>query len=530
MCGITGPVAFGATGAAGARVPVKISPPGQISLVAVNARQNRILGLKRFEDMLELARAFRFRPPAFNGGRRGAVFAPDVAVISEFRETNIEIFHRLMKQKFDEPYEMVGPHNVQAALIINTRTVELVGDVQLVDDVCMNDKTSETPRLNREYPMARLREISTGSLFTVIGVHLSKDYSHTGISDCLIKNVEALRTAVQNDQGAAFIAGDFNYRPTTLRYECDPHEQGEPIRWWTVMTQGEEAEPAREFVDTVKAFHRDRSISMQDEWTYEGPTRVTTCDGKRGKRRARIDYIFASGVEVAEAHADHPGWSDPLNHKYSDHRFVLGRYVLSGPPRVNRPSATQLAAGAIQVAWEPVESATGYIVYRARPNSAYAAIARPSAETTTFDDVNTSHGVTYRYSIAAVGADTGEGVESAPISGEADARGPAVIGIVPAAGAEKVLSKITIRAKFNEWVRRGSITDRTISLYRNGNRVPGRVIRQGGFVIDFDPTYRLKKGEWYTIVVRPVEDVLGNAGPTFKSRFSTVEPRKKRRR
>jgi hypothetical protein len=82
---------------------------------------------------------------------------------------------------------------------------------------------------------------------------------------------------------------------------------------------------------------------------------------------------------------------------------------------------------------------------------------------------------------------------------------------------------------FDEYVAPGSITDSTVSIYRDSRRVPGQLIRRGGFVIKFNPTYALKKGQTFTIVVKPVTDVLGNAGPVFKSRFSTVAPPRKRR-
>lgn len=528
MGGLLNPVSSGAATSA-SRPPAKASPPGQVSVATVNARQNRILRLKRFTALLELAKAFRFRPPAFNGGVQEAVIAPDVAVISEFRETNVEILTNLMEEKFDEPYVLVGPDDVQAALIVNTRTVEVVGEIQIVEDVCMNDETSNTPRLNREYPMARLREKSTGSLFTVLGVHLSRDYSSTGFSDCLVKNIRSMRSALENEAGAAFAAGDINFRSTSLPYECDPNEHGEAARWWTVMTEGDAESGSRRYIDAVRAFHRERSLTMVDEWTYEHPSKVVTCDGTEGIRRSRIDYLFASDAQVAEAHADHPGWTIPENYKYSDHRFVLGRFVLSGPPRVTRPVSTQMAGGVIQLSWEPVEGATGYIVYRARPEGSYTDIARPTADITSFEDHSTTHDVTYRYAVAAVGVDTGQGIESPPAWEVADARGPVVTSIVPSRGAVNVKPTITVRATFGEWVDANSVGRKTISVYRNGNRVSGRVIRRGGFVLEFDPTYALKKGETFTIVVRPVRDVLGNAGPVFKSRFSTVEPPKRRR-
>src|SRR5688500_228973 len=95
MCGVY-PVVSSASTPAYTSTRLKDSPPGQISIATINARQNEILGPQRFEALLELALAFRTRPPAFNGGTRGAVFAPDVIAINEFREANVEIFTRQM--------------------------------------------------------------------------------------------------------------------------------------------------------------------------------------------------------------------------------------------------------------------------------------------------------------------------------------------------------------------------------------------------------------------------------------------------
>lgn len=526
MLGLVGPVASGATGT---RVRVKLSPPGQVSIAAINARQNEILGLKRFQALLELARAFRSRPLAFNGGASGAVIAPDVIAINEFRELNVEVFDRLVRNKFDEPYQIVGPTDKQAGFIVNTRTVEPLGEVQMVDDACLHDEASDMPRHRRQYPLARFREISTGSLFTVISVHLARDYSSSGESDCLAKNVRALRAAVANDPGAVFVAGDFNFRATEPQYECDSAELAPSTHWWNVMTEGDDAAD-RKFVDSVQAFHRERSLSMVDEWTFQTSTSVTLCNGGVGHRRARIDYIFTSGAEVAEAHADHPGWSDPANYQYSDHRFVLGRFVLSGPPRVPAPTTVQQAGGVIEVSWPPVEGAASYIVYRARPARDYATLATVGGDVNSLVDTETIHGTVYRYAIAAVGPDAGQGVESRPVWQEADALGPIVTSIEPGRDAQGVKPDVTIRASFSEYVKPSSVTSSTISLFRNGNRVPGSVVRKGGFVIKFNPAFLLKKGETFTILVRPVTDVLGNPGSVFRSRFSTVEPPKRRKR
>ena len=509
------------------RIGVKASPPGQISVATVNARQNKILSLQRIEALFELSRAFRFRPLAFNGGTQGAVIAPDVVVFSEILEDNVNVFARFMRNKFDEPYEIVQPDDIQAAFMINTRTVELQGEARVLDDVCLNDSTTDKPRMYRRYPMATFREISTNSMFSVVGVHLSREYQVSGETDCLGRNVRAIRAELENQPGAAFIAGDFNFRPTQLPYECDPYEQGDPAAWWTLLT--EPAEGERDYVDSVQWFHRARSLPMIDEWTYQHPSAVETCNGSHGVRRSRIDYIFASDAEVAEAHADHPGWTAGDNYKYSDHRFVLGRYVLTGPDRVSTPTATRQADGVIDLTWEPVTDAAKWIVYRARPGSDYRELAQLTAELTTFSDHDTEHDITYRYAVAAVGADSGQGIESPPAWETADARGPHLTGIVPGQGATGVSPTVSIRASFDEWVEASSVDANTISVYRNGNRIPGRVIRKGGFVIKFNPTFDLKKGETFTIVVRSVTDVLGNVGPVFKSRFETVEPPKKRR-
>lgn len=497
-------------------------------MATVNARQNEILGVKRFAALLNLSKAFRFRPPAFNGGTRGAVMAPDVVVVSEFREANLEILGRLMDLKFDEPYEIVGPNDARGAFVVNTRTMELQGDVELIPDSCLRDQSSTDPKVNRSYPMARFKEVSSGALFTVVGVHLSVRYPATddGVP-CRVKNMQDIRNHIENEPGATFVAGDFNFHATVDPYECDPEELGEPAGWWSVLTNPQDG--GRVYVDSVQRYRKSRGLPMANQWTHQQVASVQTCTGSMGIKRSRIDYIFASGVSVAEAGVDDPGWLDPVNPKYSDHRFVLGRYVLSGPPRTNRPTADLAPGGVIDVSWEPIVGATGWVVYRGRPGYAYTQITKLGPETTSYADRDTVHDKTYRYVIAALGADTGQGLESPPVWGTADARGPHVSGIVPGKAATNVDDRVKVRVSFDEFVAAASVTDTTISIYRNGRRVPGRLIRKGGFVLEFDPSFPLKKGDSYTLVVRPVRDVVGNTGPTFKSRFSTEQPPKKRR-
>lgn len=519
--------------------PRKISPPGQVQIATVNARQNKILGLKRFLALLDLAKALRFRPPGFNGGAQGAIIAPDIAVISEFRETNVEVLARLLRQKFDQPYEIVGPSDVQAAFIVNTKQLTLRGEVELIDDVCMNDETSDKPRFHRQYPMARFTENQTGTFVNIVGIHLARDYSPSGEKNCLVRNVRAIRDRLNQGGdpagvmgaptvGPTFIAGDFNFRPTEEPYECDPNEQTAPTRWWSSLTTPED--DTRPFVDAVHVHHRRVGEPMIDEWTYQHPAIVTTCNGSQGVRRSRLDYIFAAESVVAEAHTDHPGWSSPGVPKYSDHRYVLGRFIVSGPPQPDRVQAIPDAGGVVHLNWEPVEGTSGWVLYRARAGRQYAELARFSGETSSFDDTATEHGVTYRYSIAPIGPDDGQGLEALPAWAMADARGPHVSSITPAPGAERVSVFTRIRVTFDEWVVASSVGPNTIALFRNGRSVPGRVVRKGGFVIKFVPERPLVKGDSYTVVVRSVSDVLGNAGPVFKSRFSTVPPPKRRRR
>ena len=505
---------------AATKPPRKVSPPGQIQIATVNAKQNKILGLNRIIALIELTKALRFRPPAFNSGKARTVLAPDIAVISEFRPTNVEVLTRLMRLKFDQPYEIVGPSDVQAALIVNTATLALEGEVELITDVCRNDPSSDKPRFHREYPMARFTEVSTGAAFTVIGVHLARDYNMNGQSNCLVRNIEQLRAAVANEPGAAFMAGDFNFRPTQTPYECDAGETSPPAAWWAAITQPQDG--GRAFVDAVRQFQTEQRGSMRDHWTYQHPRPAITCNGTTGIRRSRIDYIFASDAAVAEGWTDHPGWTAPDTFNYSDHRYALGRFVLTGPDRPRRVVVTPDAGGIMHLAWEPVEGTTQWVLFRAEAGSKYVEIARLPAETLAFDDSTTIHDTRYRYSLAGIGDNGGQGREAAGAWATADARGPRVSSITPARGATNVGVNVRIRATFDEFVVADSVGDNTITLFRNGRPVRGRVVRKGGFVITFDPAQPLRRNENYTILVQRVADVLGNRGPSFTARFSTV--------
>jgi hypothetical protein len=272
---------------------------------------------------------------------------------------------------------------------------------------------------------------------------------------------------------------------------------------------------------------------MDFEWTHEQKAeKVVECTGNFHHRRSRIDYIFAADAAVAEAHADHPGWGgtipgerNPGHFKYSDHRWVWGRFVLSALPRVERPTVVPDAQGLMHVAWTPVEGAGGYVVYRAFGQHDFSVRARVAPEVTTFDDQATQHGRSYRYAIAAVGADGGQGLESRGESAFADAQGPQVTWVDPPRGAIGVGPGKAMSVRFDEGVVDDSVDQDSIRVYTNGHEIPGFVIRKFPRLLKFNPANPLRKGRLFTVVVSPgLRDRLGNTGYRYAWSFRTEEP------
>jgi hypothetical protein len=242
-----------------------------------------------------------------------------------------------------------------------------------------------------------------------------------------------------------------------------------------------------------------------------------------------------SGALVAEASADDPGWAGeepgtrhPVNKTYSDHRFVRARLVLGGPARPTAPSATAAKAGVIQLAWAPVDQATGYVLYRALPGKPYASLTRVDGSVTAYTDGATAHAQSYRYAVAAIGTDGAQGLESRPRWERADARGPRVMSITPRSGARSVPRGTSIVVRFNEPIDADSVSGSTIQLVQKARWKKGRDKTIGGRVrmtsastIMFDPAFRLRPGRTFVVRVRTVEDLLGNRGSSFRSNFST---------
>lgn len=502
--------------------PEALSPPGQVNVVTVNARQQEVLNLPSFTRMYNLAQAFRFRPEAFNGGVAGGIIAPDVIIFQEMRDSNLEIIKRLFNQKSNFHYEMVAPAQSSAKMLINTDSVTLAGEPLLWPDSCLNRDFPE--ERGRWFQVARFLEKPTGAPFAVAGVHLYTDYSITGQENCTERNIQDLRSKVEAEPSPVIVGGDFNRRPVATPFECDPEESSEPLRWYLMMTQPTVGRP---YLDAVRASKVTAHGTMGHEWTHESIKPKVRCDGVVDERRTRIDYLFSSGAVVATAHADHPGWAGPdpgsKNKKYSDHRFVWGRFVISGPPRPSAPTATAVAGGDIHISWQPVDGAQGYVVYRARGWQSYNLLTTLPAEATAYADSATQHETRYRYAIAPIGLNGGHGLESRGAVAIADERGPRIKRALPAPDSYRVDRDAIVQVVFNERVKRASVTAETIRLFRNWNSpVAGVVTRQSGRVLTFTPYRTLAKKEIYRVVVDSVSDVVGNFGPRVIWRFRTT--------
>lgn len=513
----------------------KSTPPGQIHVVTVNAKQGDVIGEPEFERMYELARALQSRPKAFNGGASGAVMVPDVILVQEIRYTNLEIFRLLLNQRFDTAqYRDVGSENGGFGVLVNINEITPVGEVMMFNDVCVTPATPlEDGRTSRMYPIARFTENRTGLPFVVAGVHLVKNYGQTGQEDCRFRNALALRSVLTSETSPVVLAGDFNQRAMMRARECDSEERSESQPWYQALTEADN--DGRGFSDAVRELHRARRASMANEWTFERRRRAELCDGSDGYRRDRIDYVFASGALAAEAHADHPGWSggEPrskhsANSKYSDHRFVWARVLISSLPRPEAPTAAAVKGGGIGVSWSPVEGVTKWIVLRSGPRSRYRAITRLPVEQTAFPDTSTRHGARYRYAIVGVGSNGEWSRESRAGAAIADGRGPIVVRVSPRAGATDVDVRTGIEVRFDERVDTAGVNSHSIRLFRGDRLLKGRVSQPGLRVLAFDPARRFKKGATYRVVVSGLSDALGNRGPRFAWRF-TSERRRRRR-
>lgn len=508
------------------------TPPGQIKIVTVNARQNAVLGIKRFEDMFELAKQLRKRPLAFNGGFTGGVSPPDVISMTEMRPSNVEIFEHIFEQRFKTKYRLAGSDNAASQFIYNPDRVTLQGEVVTWEDVCLGESSAGN-RQGRFYQFARFTENATGAPFVFAGVHIPKNFGGAG-ANCYQDNIDELKRQLAGETAPTFIVGDFNKRSVETPRECDPNELTTALPWWAAMTSTDDG--TAPFIDAVRSFHRARRLGMENEWTHEQKAKTLACDGSSVFRRSRIDYIFSRGATVAEAHADHPGWAGLVpgtkikgTHKYSDHRWAWARFGLTGPAAPIRPLATQERGGVINLTWSPVEGASGYLIYRAVGSRAFDELAKTDAATTTYQDLFTEDGRIYRYAIAAIGSDVAQSIESLGARQTADARGPRVSSTTPGPGAFGVDQKLVLKVVYDQGVDPDSVTNDRIRLYRGSKRLPGDVIQQSRRVLLFDPSFPMWRGVSHRVEVKPVRDPLGNLGGSYSWGFVTEAPPKKRR-
>jgi hypothetical protein len=508
----------GTVTAAPVKPPPKVAlPHGQIDVVTVNAHQRAVLGIKRFRAMFELSRALRTRPSAFDGGYRGGVAPPDVIVAEELRPSNLEIFQHLLRQRWQHKYVIAGPDDSSADILIDPDRVQLDGDVQTWSDPCISQRT---------YEFAHLTDIATSLKFVIAGVHWWRNYAS---STCISQNVDALRAQLSGETDPTIIGGDFNRRAVQTPFECDQNEKSTPLPWWTELTNPNDGGTA--YVDAVRTWNRAHRVGMASQWTQEQFSAKEICDGTTGYRRSRIDYLFVSGAAIGEAMVDSPGWAgtdagsfSPTNYKYSDHRYVWGRFILGGPPRPAKPSALPQRAGRVQVSWDPVAGASTYVLYRSIGGRPYDELADLDGSTTSYQDFATEDGTTYLYSIAAVGADGAQGLESPHVSATADASGPDVIRTTPSAGATAVDPGTTVDITVDEAIEPSSVGPTSVRIFRGSNRVNGRVLQPGRRELKFNPSSRLREGTTYKVIVSGLRDALGNRGHRATWTFTTVLP------
>jgi hypothetical protein len=371
-----------------APIPVAASPSEQASpgnelvVVTINVKQNTTDNAR----LVELANALRNRPITSSG----SYYAPDVIITQEMNnDVSLTAFRDDLNNVFAANYEIKGSTDpsVKAKFFLNTTTMTFES-ASTWTDVC--DAAAK-------YQLIRLRETATSKSVTVAGAHLRVGYVN---EDCRKNNVEETRR--QLDGASRSIVGDFNQRAMNTDLECDPYETSSNRPWYAAMTSTSSIDGIS-YVDAVRAYNRAKNESMAHEWTHEQKSISTLCDGTENYKRSRIDYLFVSNnVGVKEAHADHPGWANEDQRgtiacipspgcKYSDHRFVWGRFDLgslqSPPAAPTDLGATAASSTRIDLTWTAVPNATGYSIERSNDGatgwSEIASTASPGYNDTT---------------------------------------------------------------------------------------------------------------------------------------------------
>jgi endonuclease/exonuclease/phosphatase (EEP) superfamily protein YafD len=280
----------------------------EISLVTVNARQQA----KDVDDGRLGALATSIRARKLDGQSSDSA-PPDVIVVNEMNPNQLVTLVGQLDGLYGSaaayaPAEPSGKGRGKA--VINTKTVGVV-DAEQWSDVC------EPKAL---FQIADLKHLASGQDFTVASVHFSPRYPKG--DDCRRSNIEELRRRLATRKQALFIAGDFNKRCVEIERECDLEEASRPLGWWKAITKQSPLD-GRSYIDSVKTFCLSASHPIHDQWTHEQTQEGVLCDGTTGRKRSRIDFVFASdGVQIIEAGVDAAGAAQV----YSDHRLVSCRF------------------------------------------------------------------------------------------------------------------------------------------------------------------------------------------------------------
>jgi Fibronectin type III domain len=384
------------------------SPPNEVVVVTVNAQQNTTDDAR----LSELAAALRNRPTTANGN----FYPPDIIIANEMNNdaSLMGLRDKLNATLSSTRYEIVGSTSpaVKTKFLFNSSTMTFDSATSWTD-VC---------EAAIRYQLIRLRESATNKSVTVGGVHFRANYA---APDCRERNADEVRR--QLDGATRSIVGDFNQRAAEIELECDPFETSGNRPWYAAMTSPSPIDGIS-YIDAVRNFRRSRNLSLAEEWTWEAKSTSNLCDGSTNYKRSRIDYLFASNnVGVLEAQADRPGWANEQQRgsiactpapqcKYSDHRFVWGRFDLSAiPAPVNPPPAptdlSAIAASSTEVAlsWTAATGATSYRVERSADGSTgWAQIATTTSPS--YRDSGIVENSTRHYRVIA----TNSGGESGP--------------------------------------------------------------------------------------------------------------------
>ena len=384
------------------------SPAGELVVVTVNAKQNTTDDAR----LAELANALRNRPSTSQGG----YYAPDVILVNEMNvDASLIAFRDHLNAVFaSNQYAIAGTTDpsVKAKFLYNTATM-----------------TAETSRTWMDvcegavrYQLVRFRESASNIAVTVAGIHFRVNYAD---ATCRQRNAEEVRR--QLDGAGRSIVGDFNQRAMEQELECDPYEQSAAKPWYTTMTSQSSIDGIS-YIDAVRHHYRRLNLSLAQQWTWEAKDTSVLCDGTTNYKRSRIDYLFVSNnIGVHEAHSDSPGWADEAQRgsigctpapqcKYSDHRFVWGRFDVTSAVAPSPPTApTNLTATAssstqIDLTWGPTQGASGYKIERSNDGTAgWTQIATTTSPT--YSDTGVIENSTRYYRVRATNA-TGDSAPS----------------------------------------------------------------------------------------------------------------------